>query len=121
MFHAEHENYQSNGLLDKNYQFSLLQPRFGQEYSQLMRTVVLFGFEAVSNPCLTLKLIDSLHTENPGIDMNATLAGDLVREVVANEWERNRVLSSLFIRGAWSCRLPSYIEANVFSKVIATY
>jgi len=100
MFHAAHEKYESNGQVDTNCQFPMLQPRFGQEHSQLMRTVVLLGFELVSNLCLTLKLIDSLHTENPGIDMNAFLTGDLVREVVANEWERNRVLSSLFIRSA---------------------
>jgi HD-like signal output (HDOD) protein len=52
------------------------------------RAVVLLGFETVSNLCLTLKLIDSFHTENPGIDMNALLVnafltGGLMREVAA--------------------------------------
>ena len=56
--------------------------------SAISRAVVLLGFETVSNLCLTLKLIDSFHNENPGIDMNALLVnafltGGLMREVAA--------------------------------------
>ncbi len=56
--------------------------------SAISRAVVLLGFETVSNLCLTLKLIDSFHTENPNIDMNAMLVnafltGGLMREVAA--------------------------------------
>ncbi|WP_126452237.1 HDOD domain-containing protein [Sulfuriflexus mobilis] len=56
--------------------------------SAVSRAVVLLGFETVSNLCLTLKLIDSFHSENPDIDMNAMLVnafltGGLMREVAA--------------------------------------
>lgn len=56
--------------------------------SAISRAVVLLGFETVSNLCLTLKLIDSFHTENPDIDMNAMLVNafltaGLMREVAA--------------------------------------
>lgn len=56
--------------------------------SAISRAVVLLGFETVSNLCLTLKLIDSFHTENPAIDMNAMLVNafltaGLMREVSA--------------------------------------
>ena len=56
--------------------------------SAISRAVVLLGFETVSNLCLTLKLIDSFHTENPDIDMNAMLVNSfltagLMREVAA--------------------------------------
>jgi len=49
------------------------------------RAVVLLGFETIRSLCLTLKLIESFHTENPGVDMNSMLVNAFLTAGMARE------------------------------------
>lgn len=49
------------------------------------RAVILLGFETIRSLCLTLKLIDSFHTEQHGFDMNSMLVNAFLTAGMAKE------------------------------------
>jgi len=60
----------------------------------ISRAVVLLGFETIRSLCLTLKLIESFHTEHHGFDMNsmlvnAFLTAGMTREVAEKAGVKN--------------------------------
>jgi len=79
-------------MKDANLTTKLLQLANSSVYNRglgkitvISRAVVLLGFETIRSLCLTLKLIDSFHTEHHGFDMNSMLVNAFLTAGMARE------------------------------------
>ncbi len=79
-------------MKDANLTTKLLQLANSPVYNRGMgkitiisRAVILLGFETISSLCLTLKLIESFHTEHQGFDMNSMLVNAFLTAGMARE------------------------------------